>query len=316
MLNKLRYHYYRYKYRNAPKLRLTSPVDVSLELSSFCTNACQYCYHADPKKLPFTRGFMSEHMAKDIIKECAELGVNSLKFNWRGEATMNPNFLAITSYAKSLSSGSTFIDRLINTNFNFRNNREDIFQGLLNETKVKVSFDSFRKEIFEKQRKGSRYNETIANIHKFYNFTGRNNILVIQCVRTLLNKDEDFETEIKKRWPSAKFSVRDCVEGRVDKDLSNVIVKKRDDSERQSCIQAHARMIFHHDGRVNPCCPSIDGSLVIGKFPERSVKQIWNGLEAFQLRKDLLTGEAFKSGTCKTCPSFETYKGYKAGYDS
>jgi radical SAM protein with 4Fe4S-binding SPASM domain len=311
MLNKIRHALYRYKYVNAPKLNLKKPVDVSLELASYCTNSCGYCYHGDPKNMPFKRGFMSKELAFKIIKESADIGVHSLKFNYRGESTMNKHFWEITDYAKQLAHGSTFIDRLTNSNFNFRLDREDIFRGLCNQTKVKVSFDSFIKHIFEKQRKGSRYEATLANIDKFYHYPGRKTELVIQSVRTMFNKDEDLNHEIKKRWPSATASVRDVVEGRINKDLSDTVVTKRDADNRQSCIQAHARLMIAWDGKVGVCCPDIGNKIVIGDANKEHVLDIWNSAEAYNMRDSLKTGSAFLQDPCRTCPSFERYKNFK-----
>lgn len=316
MLNKLKYYLYRMKYIHAPKLNLSSPVDLSLELSSFCTNTCGYCYHADPKVLPFTRGKMTKKLAFKIISEGAELGVNSIKFNYRGESTMNPIFEDVTAYAKRMARGMTYIDRITNSNFNFDINREDLFRGLCNQTKVKVSFDSFRKDIFEKQRKGSNYEKTISNMRKFHDYIGRDNEMVVQAVRTTLNADEDLEGEIKKRFPGATASIRDCVSGRVEKDLSETIIKERDDSKRQSCIQAHARLMINHDGKVQMCCPDIKSTLIIGNANTQHIKEIWASKSAIIVRKSLLNGDAFKFDPCRNCSSFETYKGFKAGLNS
>lgn len=307
---------YRAKYRYGQHLPLSKPVDLSLELSSYCTNTCGYCYHSDKRDLPFKKGFISRDLALSLITQAARLGVHSVKMNHRGESTMHPNFEEITFHAKRLARGSTFLDRLTNSNFNFRYDREDIFRGLCNQTKVKVSFDSFVKDIFEKQRKGSNYEATLKNIERFYNYPGRKNDLIIQSVRTNLNKDEDLVWEIKRRWPGAIASVRDCVEGRVNKDLSTVVTRRRDESNRQSCLQAHVRLIVHHDGKVAPCCPSIAGDLIIGDTTKQTLKEIFNSVAARSLRSDLKSGKAFEKSPCKTCSSFESYKGYVAPWES
>jgi radical SAM protein with 4Fe4S-binding SPASM domain len=316
MLNYIKKKVYRYKYINAPKLNHTAPVDISLELSSFCTNTCGYCYHADPKKLPFVRGKMTSELADKIIYEAADLGINSIKFNYRGESTMNPIFENVTALAKRLAKGMTFIDRITNSNFNFDPNREDLFRGLCNQTKVKVSFDSFRKEIFEKQRKGSDFEKTLFNMRKFYNYKGRDNEMVIQAVRTLLNKDEDLRGEIKKRFPSATVSIRDCVGGRTDKNLSSVLLKDRDPSNRISCIQAHARLMINYDGTVQVCCPDITNKLIIGDCKFETISQIWNSDKAKEIRKSLLNKTAFEKSPCKNCSSYESYAGYKPPKES
>lgn len=310
-----RYLLYRLKYRYGQYLPLTVPVDLSLELSSRCTNACGYCYHSDAKNLPFTRGIMDTELAMNLIYQAAKMGVSSIKFNYRGESTMHPDFLQITRFAKEMAHGATLLDRVTNSNFNFSADRSDIFEGLCNQTKVKVSFDSFIPEIFERQRKGSNYQRTINNIERFYNWPNRQTELVIQSVRTQANKDEDLEFEIKHRWPGATASIRDVVGGRVNKDLSSVLIRERP-QERQSCLQAHVRLIVHHDGKVGVCCPDIAGKLVMGDANKETLWEIFNSPKANMLRASLKDKTAFKDDPCKTCSSYESYKGYSAPWRS
>lgn len=318
----LSYFWYRFKFRHGKNLPLRTPVDVSLELSSECNQKCIYCYHAasNEPNLKFVKGLMTKDLAFKIIKESAAIGVNSLKFNYRGESTINPHFAEITAYAKSLARGSTFIDRLTNSNFKFMTNREDIFKGLANQTKVKISYDSFNKEVFETQRAGGDHAKTTRNIDKFYNHPARiksGTEIVIQAVRTKLNKDEDIAGLSKKRWPSATISIRDVVEGRLDNEIDELANKHRDTSERQSCLQAHVRLMVHWDGKTNPCCPAIDNNLIIGDLNRKSVKEVFNSMIAKELRKDLKSGRAFKSRpACMNCSSFESYKNFVPTWNS
>lgn len=260
--------------------------------------------------------FMSWETAKLILFQAAELGVSSVKMNWRGESSLNPIFPEVCSYAKSLSSGSVFIDRLSNSNFKFDNSKDSIFRAFACQTKVKVSYDSFRKDVFETQRAGGDHDITTANIDKFYNWPGRKTELMLQAVRTQRNKDEDFEGEIKKRWPSIGLSVRDVVDGRVNKDLESILVKKRDADNRQSCLQAHVRLIFDHSGKPTVCCPDIKNQLVLGSIHDTSLYDLFNSEKAKQLRKDLKNGTAFLSDPCKNCSSHETFKGYRPTWAS
>lgn len=321
MLNEIRFAKYRLKYRYGQYLPLKVPVDISLELASSCNMSCSYCYHADKKHLPFTQGLMDKDMALDILKEAADLGVNSLKFNYRGEGTLNPYYTLITTYAKGMAKGSTFIDRLANSNFKILPRfRDDRFIGLSNLTKVKVSYDSFRKDVFEHQRSGGHHDLTTENIDLFYNHPARiksETQLVIQAVRTKLNKDEDIAGQAKKRWPEAEISIRDMVAGRVEKDVSEFEDKSRDFENRQACKQAFVRIIFTHEGKALPCCPSIKEDLVIGDFRNESVRAIFNGRQADQLRERLKNKQAFEMyDACKNCSSFESFKGYSAPWGS
>lgn len=321
MLDRARHFAYRFKYRYGKNLPLSVPVDVSLELASECNMACSYCYHArdNAAHLPFTKGVMPWETARTIIRQAAALGVNSLKMNWKGESTINPGFLAITRLAKSYATGSTFIDRLTNSNFKFRTDRTDIFDGLANQTKVKVSYDSFDAGVFEDQRRGGDHALTTRNIDRFYNHPARiqsETKIVIQAVRTQANKDEDIAWLSRKRWPEAAISIRDIVSGRLEKDVSGMEVRRRDASERQSCQQAHVRMLFNWKGEAFACCPDIGEKLKFGNILETPMWNLFNSAFAKQLRRDLKSGKAFESDPCKGCSSYETFKGFRPSWNS
>lgn len=317
MLEKIRYAAYRAKYLFGRHLNLKVPVDVSMELSSACNMACRYCYHSEENRphLPFKTGIMPKELALDIVMQCAEFGVHSIKYNYRGESTLNPNFYEITRMARSLANGSTLMDRITNSNFKFHpKKRELILKGLCNQTKVKVSYDSFRKEVFEEQRAGGDHSLTTENIDLFYNHPDRmesETELVVQAVRTNLNKDEDIAYEVKKRWPEASVSIRDMVAGRNDVGVDDLAHRERPKG-RQPCKQAFVRLIINWDGTVAPCCPSWRGDLIIGNIRDKNIKEIFNDVAAQTLREQLKSGDAFNFDPCKTCSSYESYKGYKA----
>lgn len=263
---------------------------------------------------------MNREVAFKIIEQAYELGVHSLKFNWKGESTLNPHYSEITRYAKSLSGGGIFIDRLANSNFKIPERvREDKFIGLAALTKVKISYDSFTKEVFETQRFQGNHDVTTKNIDLFYNHPARiksETQMVIQAVRTKLNKDEDIAGLAKKRWPEATISIRDMVAGRVNNDLDQFEHRERDKSCRQSCIQAHVRLIFSDEGDAYPCCPDVKEQLWLGNINTHSLEEIFNSNNARNLRKSLKDKSAFEFDPCKSCSSFETFKGFKPNWDS
>jgi radical SAM protein with 4Fe4S-binding SPASM domain len=276
---------------------------------------CSYCYHASPETLPFKVGLMPLDTAKKIIRASAAAGVHSLKFNWKGESTLHPDYDKITQCARNYRKGSTFIELLANSNFNF-NKQDNIFRGLSNLTKVKISYDSTIKHIFEKQRPGGIHELVTTNIDAFYNCKHRrktNTEMVIQAVRTELNKDEDLEHLIKKRWPETTISIRDVVAGRNDDEKG---FKNRDFLNRQSCIQAHARLIFNWQGKAYPCCPDIKERLYLGSIHEKNIYEIFNSKQALNLRKRLKDKRMFEFDPCRNCSSYESYKGYKPVFKS
>src|SRR5690606_37392148 len=101
----------------------------------------------------------------------------------------------------------------------------------------------------------------------------------------------------------------DMVSGRNDSNLIDFERRKRS-LNRKSCIQAHARLIFLHDGTANYCCPDIEGKLAAHNIHKMTLSEIFNSQYARNLRRSLNKGKAFSQDPCKSCPSFESYKGY------
>lgn len=256
---------------------------------------------------------MSWETAQLIIDQAADLGVSSLKMNWRGESTMNPIFRDVCVYARDKG---VFVERITNSNFKFDSEREDIFEGLGVQTKVKVSYDSFNKEVFEKQRSGGSHSVTTRNLDIFHSRYRGSCELVIQAVRTKLNRDEDFRRAVSERWPGAKLSVRDVVEGRLERDIDDLKVRSRDMTERQSCLQAHVRLIFDWQGRPTVCCPDISNKLSLGSIHDTSMYDLFNSVLAQRLRAELKSKKAFEREPCKSCSSYETYLGFKPVWGS
>lgn len=308
LLYRLRYHYGR-------QFKVKTPVDISLELASICNLRCSYCYHADQENLPFTKGVMTYETASRIIQQACLLNVPALKFNWKGEGTLNPDYYQILSLAASLANGYTFQDRIVNSNFQFNPKKEEIFEAMCKATKVKISYDSFHKDVFESQRKGASHEVVTSNIDRLYHWPDRDNEMIIQAVRTKNNYTEDIEGNVRKYWPKAKVSIRDVVDGRVDNnhDLS---VKKRQFEHRQPCKQAYVRLIFNHKGDAFPCCPDVKEQLRLGNIHSETMEDIFNGYLAKMLRKSLKDGSAFLEDPCKTCSSFESFKGTKGVWQS
>ena len=256
---------------------------------------------------------MSFTTASEILKQAALLDVPSIKLNWRGESHLNPYFFEITELAKELG----FVDRISNSNFNFAISREDIFWAFSNQTTVKISFDSFYKDVFLAQRKGADVDRIMDNIDKFYHYPKRKNKIIIQMVRTEANKNENFEKYVNRLWPNAYLSVRDCVPNRVGGG-DNHTVLDLSTLERRPCLQAFARLIFAHDGQATCCCPDIETRLLGPKhnIHTMSISEIWNSEAMKLIRRDLKSGRKFKMPVCQNCSSLESYEGYQPNWNS
>ena len=145
------------------------PLCVDLETAASCDLACPFCFRqsiATPDKL------MREELAYRIIDQCADLGVPSLKLNWRGEPLLNPKLPAIVAYAKRRG----ILETIINTDavtLTGEKSRALIAAGL---DLLIYSFDGGTKDTYERMRPGrfhvNRFEEVYGNIRRFAEIRG------------------------------------------------------------------------------------------------------------------------------------------------
>lgn len=299
---------YRAKYNYGRYLNLLTPVDITLELSSFCNLRCPFCYHANQDNLFFERKYMPIAMAYEIIWQAAKFKVPALKFNWRGESTLHKEYVQILSYAQRFD----FVDLISNTNMNYHDPL--ITAALANQTKVKISLDSMDLQTYAIHRPKGNHALVLKNIDDLMSMNPKCEV-VAQFVKTKYNQDEDF-TLIQKKYPQIKISVRDMVEGRGGQDVGNIATKKRDLSKRIPCNQAFVRLIFDASGNAYPCCPDIRNEYLLGNINKQNIKEIFNSDVAKRLRTYLKSGSAFRLEPCKSCSSFESYKNFKPNWNS
>ena len=79
------------------EIKKIRPLCIDLEVASICDLACPHCfreYLATPDKI------IDINLAKKIIDQAAEIGVYSIKFNWRGEPLLNPKLPELIYYSK------------------------------------------------------------------------------------------------------------------------------------------------------------------------------------------------------------------------
>ena len=135
------------------------PLCVDIEIASICDLACPFCYRefiVTPDKI------IDEKLCYDLIDQAADMGVPSMKFNWRGEPLLNPKIYDYINYAKKKG----IIETIINTNatnLTESNSKRLINSGL---DLMIYSFDGGTKKTYEKMRPG-RFSQN--SFEKVYN---------------------------------------------------------------------------------------------------------------------------------------------------
>ena len=254
----------------APKV----PINIDLELTKACNLSCAMC----PASIQKSTGMMEYSLAKKILYEAAEIGVKSVKMNWRGEPTLYPYFNEISKLAHELG----FIDILLNTNGMYKGSMESFIKHSLYKyyTTVVFSLDAYDVDIFRQCRAGSNPELIFHNFYEMKEYQKeyqRPAHIVVNHVRQKLNWNE---YEILKglcERMNVKFRAmlafpRTDVELHDKENMPNVLGRK-------PCAFPFQRLTIGYNGNVYPCCClwNDDEGLRLGNAKTESLMDIWMG---------------------------------------
>lgn len=281
---------YREAWDNAHKETPRIPLNVDIELSSACNLRCPFCFLSNPKHKQ-ERRFMDLDLAIRVIDEAHKIGVPALKFNWRGESTLSPDFSRIVEYAAHFS----FHDLLINTNGNYG---DHAIAGMMACTKVMFSLDSTVEATYNNIRVGGDMLKVLDNISKLIKL-GHTGIWVRRVISDQ-NQSEDFSGNVKRIFgDSVKVAEHYCFDR---------VKKQETPAKRVYCGYPSQRLVVAVDGGIYPCCVDYDCTMPVGEAP--ALEHAWNSDKMDNLR-GVLKNQSVKTfqKACENCTSW-------MGYDS
>lgn len=256
------------------------PLCLDLETAAICDLACPFCYReyiATPDKT------IDISFAEKLIIEAGEIGIPSIKFNWRGEPLLFPKL----PYLIDLSKQHGILETMINTNatnLNTKKSKELIESGL---DVMIYSFDGGTKETYEKMRPGrfrkNSFDNVYKNITEFFNIReSLNKKFPRTKIQMILNEDTFKEQEeffklfgecvdevAVNTYSERGGSLSDLTEKELEnyyescdslglsKDspyMKDSMGKMWISESRKPCEQIYQRLMVTYDGRAGMCC--------------------------------------------------------------
>jgi len=278
---------YRSAWQDAYEQDPTIPLNIDIELASVCNLACPFCLHGesewaksitDKSKRNNAQRLMPTKMALAIIREAADIGVPALKFNFRGESTLHPDFSDIMLYAKPYK----FHDLLINTNANCE---DKALEGLMAATKCMVSLDSMTDSIYPKIRIGGSLDRAKEVVHELIR-QGHPNLWVRRVI-CQENKDENFVELVKEEFGDKVKVSEHFAFDRSKESVQAVHDGHIESWERIYCGYPSQRLIITASGDYLPCCLHWSDEYVMGNWDTSRIQTVWYGQEREGLVKNL-----------------------------
>ena len=310
------------------------PRQVQLIISDLCNQDCHFCSYRS------STGFSSEQFgeavngrvnmnpnrmislekAKEILEDCADLGVNAIQFTGGGEPTVHPHHLEIFKHAQDLGLETS----LVTNGVILRKGWENIYSKM---KWIRVSIDAGTAETYASVRRvpSSQFEKALANLSSItqacsetlvgagYVITRENDHEIVEGVRRLQNRAayvrlaamfskmgaghyEDVYEDIKERittardkYETATFKVVDLFGDRIDDLVQNA-------PDYKFCGYQQFNCYIGANLKVYRCCTtSYTPQGEVGDLTDRAFAEWFDSDEKFKAY------EEFDASTCQVC---------------
>ena len=287
------------------------PLCVTIDASSLCNLRCLGCHQSIPGAIT-DAGRLALGDAMNIINQCAEIGVPSISFAWKGEPSLNKDLPAMVAHCRS----KNILE--IRTVTNALSPHPGIYQALCEAGlhRLIISVDGHSKESFETYRRGSDWAQLNANIDGILEWKTHNRshfpLIRIQCVRNKYNQHEinDFLEYWENQLGVNDVRISDVMNRTGVGAESEFSVGDQVTCGRKPCAQPRQRLVFSDKAdKAFGCCHAWDGSFPVGDIKKQSLLDIWNGPAIKKLRQALISDKHDSIPMCKygRCAAKETY---------
>jgi MoaA/NifB/PqqE/SkfB family radical SAM enzyme len=142
------------------------PTHVQLIISDLCNQGCTFCAYrmdtgfsvenfADEQGNRNPKRFIPTQKAKEILDDCAMLGVGAIEFTGGGEPTVHPDCVEIVGHAQSLGMQTGLVTNGV------RLRDHEVYRNL---DWLRISLDAGTAETYEKIRESRMWTKVMANL--------------------------------------------------------------------------------------------------------------------------------------------------------
>ncbi len=286
------------------------PLTVSLEFVNRCNLSCQMCYtinHADKKAT------LELQDIETIMAECGDNGLPAAVVGMGSEALIFKG--ARDAIASARKAG--VMDVFLGTNGVLLDQSLSEFLVEQRIARIEVSLDAATPETFKKIRGKDELERIEANLETLIETRKRMNsklpvIRLCFCVQDdNIHEQKAFLDKWRGRVDYIDF--QEMVDfGQVDefRSMGDDAAVPADLPTPDSTYCAYPFNSLHvwSNGDVTPCCTFFGKALTIGNTKTQTLKEIWNGEELAEIRRQLTSGDLNKvCHACLTCRDKENF---------
>lgn len=250
------------------------------------TNACNLnCLHCARPSIHRPLVFMETGVFENILLQLEKASWNpKLTLTGQGEPLLHKD---IFEFIKKAKAKGFFVSMITNATLLTEEKAMAMIESGLD--RVQFSFDSIDKSVYEKIRRGSNFDKTLANILKFLEINENKghpcyaSVSSVQSEEVALGKEEFVAFWKKYPIDNVFLSPFSTLQGK-----SELKSQGKKEGQRQLCILPWLEMSIKADGSIVACPHDYDDAYVIGAIPNDSIPLAWNGEKMKVLRKAII----------------------------
>ncbi len=282
------------------------PIRMWVEPTNACNLKCVMCPQSC-SDIAFQRGFMEFALFRKIIDE-AKGFVYDMNLHHSGESLLHPEIIEMIRYAKQAG-----IYTRMHTNATKLD--EKYARGILEAGLdfLSFSFDGYEKTTYENIRRGANFEQTLENILRLLHIkkeSGKERPFTVFEVIDFtakpgtpsgLLKETPEQGEFQKQFeglPLDKFVLKAPHNwaGTYDADGNPL-----HPDQYCACTFPWYAMVVFWNGNVSPCPQDFYNNLYLGNLKESSIREVWHGEQAVNLREKMKTKNFQDLHPCATC---------------
>lgn len=268
---------------------LGMPVEASIEVTTRCNLDCIMCPRGAINRPIKDMDFSLFKRIIDEIKDFAEL----IYLHGLGEPLLNKNLFKMIEYAKKkgirvgISTNATLLDKekadkLLNSGIDY----------------IIFALDAVTKKTYEKIRRQGKFEKAVNNTRYFLKRKRELNLPIFGVVQMVVMPENQKERgKFLKMWQNSGVDM-----ARVKPVVDFLHRQKpRKAVSSQPCFYPYRMVNIYFNGTVVPCCEDNFGEYPLGNIKEKSLKEIFNGQPARNLRKKIAQGRRKDIVICQKC---------------
>lgn len=283
-------------------LPLNKPLALCIDTSDICNFKCEFCFQ---KYRPIKGQIMSMELFEKIVEDMKQFDepFKTVNLYNLGEPLINQS---LSLFIRKLKANKLAEVTQITTNASLltKHKSEELIDAGLDRITFSIyglDDDSYKK--FSSAQVS--FHNIITNIEYFYKIREK-------CKVHIKIAGNYFNEEQKQKFFELFGDMADSIYvdnavnlwpdlTTVNENVDNHIYGTLNVENDRICPQPFYQMIIHSNGMVSPCCADYDKRVIVGDIRNESIKEIWDGKNYQNLRRDILQNNLKEGTRCKNC---------------